>query len=185
MRKVLAFFLAAALVFSLSACGKTPDTLGARFQALYLTDFPQEYLDAPDDYADEIAGFGLDDFAEAFADPTAFRCYNAEIAVSNANDYAVQILGLKADSKNNGKNGVYFSVYDGGVSLGLPARFDGTQTVYYKVIAEKSLSMDEVLETLGKLGVRCVYVNAETGIEELTEVTDESLLMESPITYSK
>lgn len=185
MRKVLAFVLVLCLVFALSACGKTPDTLGARVQALYLADFPQEYLDAPDEYADEIAGFGLLNFAETFADPSAFRCYNAEIAVSNANDYAVQILGLQLDAGRNGKDGVYFCTYDGGVSIGLPAQFDGAQTVYYKVIADKSLSMDEVSEALGKLGVQCLYVNAETGIEELMEVTDESLLMKSPITYSK
>lgn len=184
MRKLFAFSLALCLLFALSACGGVPDTLHAQFSALYLTDFPQEYIDTPAEFTEQINGFGLEDFATVFADPSAFRCYNAELTVSNSNDFAVNLLGVKADSKNNGKNGVYFCTYDGGVTVGMPAHFDGAQTIFYTVIAEKSLSMDEVLKQLGQMDIRCLYVRADTGIEDPMEVTDDSLLLESPVTYS-
>ena len=185
MRKIMTFALVLCLIFSLSACGGTEDTLHAKFNALYLTDFPQEYMDSPADFAEQIGGFGLEDFASTFADTAAFRCYNAELAVSNSNAFAVNMLGVAMDSKNNGKNGVYFCTYDGGVTIGMPANFDGAQTVFYTVIAEKSLSMEEVLQELGKMDIRCLYVDADTGIESLSEVTEKDPLKEIPITYSK
>lgn len=183
-KNILALVLVSCLFILTAGCGqKVPDTLNAHFNVLYLADFPQEYLDAPEENAEQIEAFGLSDFAATFADPAAFKTYNVEISVSNANDYPVSMLGLKVDETKIGKDGVYFSPYEGNVTMGMPAHFTGSQTIYCKVIADKALSMEDVLKTLGKMNIRCVYVDSATGVEDLVEANEEDL-MESPITYA-
>ena len=161
-QKCLSALLALCLLFSLAACGKAPDMLGARFNVLYRTEFPPEYAEGD----------------EPYCDPEHYACYNAEITISNNNDFAVNVL--HAETRKPSDN-VFLFITDEG-TIGLPAQFTGEQTVYYQVLADNTLSMDEVLEALGKMDVRLQYVDASTGIEDLSEVKEEQLL-ESAILY--
>lgn len=180
-RKWIALVLALCVIAGLYACGKKQaDGLRPRFSTLYSADFPQEFLDDPQKYQKEIDGFGVEDFAATFADPSAFRCFNAEILLSNDNDFAVNILTLKVNAKNVGKNGVYIGTFGDGTTVGLPAHYDRDNAVYYKVIADASLTDEQVLQALEDMHVKVVYVDAATGAESMEEA-NEADLMESVI----
>ena len=182
-KTLTALLLALCMTIGLAACGgaKQTDALHPRFSTLYSTDFPQEFLDDPETYQADIQGFGVDDFAATFADPDAFRCFNAEILLSNSNDFAVNILTLKVDKKNVGRNGVYIGTFGDGVTVGLPANYTDDNAVYYMVIADASLTDEQVLQALEDMRIAVVYVDAATGAETLEEA-NEADLMESVIT---
>ena len=183
-KKTAALLLGLCMAAGLFACGakrEQNDGLHPRFSTLYATDFPQEFLDDPETYAPDIAGFGVSDFAGTFVDPQSFRCYNAEILLTNENDFAVNILSLKVEPKNVGKNGVYISMFGDGVTVGLPANFSKDNAVYYMVIADANLTTDEVLQTLEDMQVKVLFVDAATGVETAEEA-DDAQIMESLIT---
>ena len=185
MKRCVALLLALCLVCSLAACGsKADDTLHARYAVLYRTDFLQDYLDDPEANAEQIASFGADDFAGTFADPDAFHCYNAEIAVGNDNDFAVSLLAVHVEPKNVGKGGVYLSTLGDGVTVGLPAHFSGDNAMYYQVIADASLSDEEVLQALSAQNAVIQYVDSVSGADTLEEAAEaQAEIMQSVISY--
>ena len=185
MKKTAALFLALLLTVSLAACGGRSvdaDALHARFAVLYRADFPQEYLDAPEENAAVIEAFGVEDFASTFADTSKFHCYNAEIQVQNGNDFSVSLLGLHVEPKDVGKGGVYINMLGDGVSVGMPANFTGDNAVYYQVLADASLSDEQVLQALADMQVKIRYVDASTGVETPEEAeAASSQILESTI----
>ena len=132
LQKWIAALLAVCMLLSFASCGKKPDTLQARFAALYETDTLSDYLADPQMYADQISGYGLDDFAGTFTDPELFRCYSVEITVRNTNEYAIEMLNLQMNADKQGKNGVWFSLYADGSTIGMPADFTGDEYIYYQ-----------------------------------------------------
>lgn len=161
VRNGVALLLAAVLALTLAACGKqkqADDTLKARFAALIETDAIEQMLADPAQYADEIAAYGLDDFAATFAKPDAFRSYTVEISVQNTNDFAVQVLNVQMDTAKQGANGVWFSALSESAATGLPAQYTGDEALYYYAIADAALSKADVLQRLGEMGISCVYV---------------------------
>lgn len=186
IQKWTAALLALCLLCGLCACGgKEKDTINARFSALYLSEFPTEYLEDPETYADQIDGFHLENFAQTFADYNAFKTYNVEIVMSNGNDYAVNVLDVQIEDRSEGKNGVYFSTWDDGAAVGIPANFTGEQTVYYQVVADGALSMDDVLKTLGEMHITVVYADAAIDTEDMELDLNNADLQQSVIRYGK
>ena len=161
-KTIPALLLALCLVFSLAACGgkADKDALHARYTVLYRDDFLKDYLADPEGNAAQIASFGAENFAETFADPDAFHCYNAEITVGNGNDFAVSLLEVAVDAKNVGKNGVYLGTLGDGVTIGLPAHFSGDNAMYYQVIAPASMTDEQVLDALAAQKAVVRYVDA-------------------------
>ena len=184
-KRCTTILLSLALMVSLASCGKTgSDTLHARYAVLYRTDFLQDFLSDPEANAEQIAAFGVDDFTAVFADPDAFHCYNAEIAVGNDNDFGVSLLALHVDPKNVGKGGVYLSTLGDGVTVGLPAHFSGDNAMYYQVIADASLSDEEVLQALSAQKAVMQYVDSASGADTLEEATEaQAEIMQSVISY--
>ena len=188
LKRILAVGLALCLFTALAGCGGKADrdALHARFAVLYRTDFLQDYLADPEGNAAEIASFGVGDFAATFADPDAFHCYNAEIAVGNDNDYGVSILAMQVDKNAVGKGGVWLSTLGDGASVGLPAHFSGDNAMYYAVIADANLSDEQVLEALSAQGVKLLYVDAASGADTLEEAKEaDAAVLESIISYDK
>ena len=185
MQRTLAAALAVCLLCVLCACGGGKDALDARFVTLYKSEFPTEYLEDNETYASEIAGFHLKDFNGTFHEFQSFKTYSVEITIANDFDYAVDVFGLQIPEKNVGKNGVYFSTYDDGATIGVPGSRSGEQTVYYLVVAEASLSEEEVMETLGEMQISCIYADAAEAIDMYDPEADLSGLRQSVIRYSK
>lgn len=161
LRNGAALLLAAVLILTIAACGKqkqADDALKARFAALIETDAIEQMLADPAGHADEIAAYGLDDFAATFADADTFRSYTVEISVQNTNDFAVQLINVQMDTDKQGANGVWFSALSEAAPTGLPANYAGDEAVYYYAIASAALSKEDVLRTLGEMGISCVYV---------------------------
>lgn len=186
MKRAFAFIFAVCLLLSASACGAKPasDDLHVRFDVLYPTEYLTEFLSAPEGYAEQMEAFGVESFEETFKDTKNFKSYNVEVSASNDTDSAVTLLALKQNPKKNGKDGVWFSTFGDDTTYGMPAHFTGKQTMYYAVIADASLSMEEVLEILGNMGIRCIYTNAGSGDETLEEVPEENRL-EGVVLYQK
>ena len=130
----------------------------ARFSALYETDALAEMLAEPEQHADEIAAYGLDDFAQTFVNADAFRSYTVEISVQNTNAFAVQLLNTQMDMKKQGENGVWFASMSETMTMGLPEQYTGDEALYAYAIADASLSKDDVLRALGEMGISCVYM---------------------------
>lgn len=182
-----ALFLCVALTLAFAACGgKTAqtadDSLQARFAALYETDALSEIMEDPEAHADEIAAYGLDDFAQTFADTDAFRSYTVEISVQNTNAFAVELLNVQMETQQQGKNGVYFSALSKTAAIGLPAQYTGDEAMYYYVIANALLSKDDVLRTLGEMGISCVYMKGSEAPDMDAQI-DPSLLFSGVILY--
>ncbi len=183
MRNGVALLLAAALALMLAACGKsTNDSLHARFSALYESDALQQMLDDPDGHAAEIAAYGVEDFAATFANADAFRSYTVEIRVQNTNGFSVQLTNVQAQTEKQGKNGVWFSALDEAAMVGLPADYSGDETLYCYAIADASLSKEDVLRTLGEMGVSCVYMKGSEA-PDMDAKIDPALLHTSVILY--
>ena len=187
LKRSLSFALALCLLFALAACGgKADDTLHARYAVLYRTDFLQDYLADPEGNKADIASFGVEDFAGTFADTEAFHCYNAELTVGNGNDFAVSLLELHVDAKNVGKGGVWLGTIGDGVTVGLPAHFSGDNAMYYQVIADASLSDEEVLEALSDQNAVIRYVDSICGADTIEEAAEANAqILESIVSYGK
>ncbi|MBQ7543267.1 MAG: hypothetical protein IJT44_13355 [Clostridia bacterium] len=183
LHRAAALALTVCMLFAFASCGKTQDSLHARFAVLYQTDLLKTYLQDPQTYADQIAGYALEDFAQTFADADAFRLYSVEVTLQNTNDYAVDILNLQMPADKQGTDGVYFSTYSANGIVGLPAGFTGEQSVFFQAIAASSLSMQDVLKTLGKMGVECVFADAAANAEDEAPQIDPSALHVSSILY--
>ncbi len=188
IQKVVSAALAFCLVCALCACGGKSGGLNARFNKLYLTEFPTEYLEDNEMYADEIESFHLEDFNGTFHEFQKFKTYSVEISITNGNDYAVDVFDIQMPQKSVGKNGVYFSTLDDGATLGIPANSASEQTVYYMVVANADLSEDEVLQTLGKMHITCLFADASAGIDMSDpnmDPADLQALQQSEIRYTK
>ena len=184
LRKTTAVLLAVCMLLILASCGKKNDSLHARFSMLYETDVLSDYLGDPQTYADQIAGYMVDDFAGTFADADNFRIYSVEIKISNTNDYAIEMLNLQMDTGEQGKNGVWFSLYADGSTIGLPADFTSEECIYYQAIADASLTQQDVLETLGKMHIECLFADAAVDTDDPAQL-DPSNLKVSSILYEK
>ena len=186
--RVASLFLAAALLLALAACGgkagKSNNALQARFTALYESDALADMLAQPDQYAEDIAAYALEDFAGTFADADGFRSYTVEIGLKNANDFDVQILNVQMDAKNQGKDGVWFSTLNEAGTIGLPAQYDGDEAMYYYAIADAALSKEDVLRTLGGMGITCVYMQGSEA-PDLDAQPDPALLFTGDILYAE
>lgn len=188
MQRFFAAALAVCLLCALCACGGKEDALNARFNKLYLTEFPTEYLEDNQMYADEIAGFHVEDFNGTFHEFQKFKTYTVEINITNGNSYAVDVFDVQIPQKSVGKNGVYFSTAGDGATLGIPANNTSEQTVYYMVVADADLSEEEVLQTLGNMKITCVFADASAGIDMSDPDLDSATLKElqqSVIRYTK
>ncbi len=187
IKKCLALLLAVTLTLALAACGgtqsgKTNGALKARFSALYESDTLADMIADPAQYEDEIAAYGLDDFAGTFANADAFRTYTVEISLQNDNDFDVQVLNLQMDTQKQGENGVWFSALSETMPIGLPAKYTGNETLFYYAIADAKLSREDVLKTLGEMGISCVYMKGGEA-PDMEETIDPSLLYTDSVLY--
>ena len=161
-KKYIALLLAVTLALALAACGgnsgKEAPALKARFTSLIETDAIEEIMADPAQHADEIAAYGLDDFAKTFAQVDTFRSYTVEISLQNESDSAVQVMSVQMETENQGKDGVWFAAGNESAAIGLPAHYTGDEALYYYVIATAALSRDDVLRKLGEMGISCVYL---------------------------
>ena len=184
-RNGVALLLAVTLALALAACGKQKqanDALKARFAALYETDALPEMLADPTLHAAEIEAYGLDDFAKTFADTDAFRSYTVEISVQNTNDFAVQLLNLQTDTKKQGVSGVWFAPLSEAMPMGLPAQYTGDEAMYFYAIADALMSKEDVLRTLGDMGITCVYMKGSEA-PDMDEQIDPADLYTSVILF--
>lgn len=184
IRTITSLLLAVCMLMSFASCGAKDDSMHARFSKLYETDVLSDYIDDPQTYADQISGYMLDDFAGTFKNVDNFRIYSVEIQLNNNNEYAIEMLNLQMDTAKQGKNGVWFSLYADGSTIGLPANFTGNECIYYQAIADASLSQQDVLETLGKMHIECLFVDAAVDTDDV-EHLDPAALHVSSILYEK
>lgn len=183
IRNGVALLLAVTLALTAAACGKQAgDSLKARFSVLFENDTLEQIMEDPASHQDEIAGFGLDDFAGTFAEVDAYRSYTVEISVQNDNDYDVELLNLQMDTKKQGTNNVWFAAMAESMPVGLPAKYTGDEALYYTVIASALLSKEEILRTLGEMGISCVYMKGSEA-PDMDAGIDPSLLSTSVILY--
>ena len=184
IRTITSLLLAVCMLLSFASCGAKNDSMHARFSKLYEADTLGDYLKDPQTYADQIDGYMLDDFAATFKETDKYRIYSVEIRLNNTNDYAIEMLNLQMDTAKQGKNGVWFSLYADGSTIGLPANFTDNECVYYQAIADASLSKQEVLEALGKMHIECVFVDAAVDTDDM-EHLDPAALHVSSVLYEK
>ncbi|MBR5619004.1 MAG: hypothetical protein IKW76_04660 [Clostridia bacterium] len=183
LRNGVALLLAAALALAVAACGKQPDdTLKARFTALSETDLIEQILADPAGHQDEIASFGLDDFMTKFGEADAYRSYMVQIDVQNQNNFDVEVLNLQMDVAKQGTGDVYFAALAESMPIGLPAKYSGGEALYYTVIASTLLSKEQILQTLGEMGITCVYMKGSEAPDMDAEI-DPSQLSTSVILY--
>ena len=185
-KRCAALLLAVLLVLTAAACGgKTNnenDSLKLRFTALYESDVLSDMVRDPAQYAGEIASYGVDDLASAFQKTDAFRTYNAEVKLQNDNDFDVQILNLQCETGKQGKDGVWFSPMND-VQMGFPAHYAGDEALYYHVIADASLSKEDVLQRLGEMGISCVYMKGSEAPDEDAQI-DPALVFTAKVSYA-
>ena len=66
--------------------------------------------------------------------------------------------------------------------IGLPAKYSGGEALYYTVIASTLLSKEQILQTLGEMGITCVYMKGSEAPDMDAEI-DPSQLSTSVILY--
>lgn len=179
-KKLTAVILSAVLILTFASCSeqaqeKSQNTLNATAGTLMHNEFLESYREDPDANAGKIVGFGYtaDEFKDKFVDNGSWKTFNLKIEFGNDNDFGITVFGI--DVAENGKKGVFISTASDAV-IGLPAKFTAKQDMYCRVIADSALSENDIIKTLGDMGIQLLYVNAASGAEELSEVELGELL---------